>query len=74
MFAGYAFSIDYRDRRGHAYMLPDQEQTKRVTGGQPGSCLQCHASVIPLPAPRQRRRDGGVRGLGRMTYRRRTPR
>jgi len=25
MFKGYAFSIDYRDRRGHAYMLQDQE-------------------------------------------------
>ncbi|MDH3550477.1 MAG: ammonia-forming cytochrome c nitrite reductase subunit c552, partial [Gammaproteobacteria bacterium] len=25
MFLGYAFSIDYRDRRGHAYMLVDQE-------------------------------------------------
>ena len=24
MFLGYAFSIDYRDRRGHAYMLEDQ--------------------------------------------------
>jgi nitrite reductase (cytochrome c-552) len=23
MFAGYAFAIDYRDRRGHAYMLQD---------------------------------------------------
>jgi nitrite reductase (cytochrome c-552) len=48
MFAGYAFAIDYRDRRGHAYMLSDQEQTKRVTERpQPGSCLHCHASVIP---------------------------
>jgi len=48
MFAGYAFAIDYRDRRGHAYMLSDQEQTKRVTTKpQPGSCLHCHASVIP---------------------------
>ena len=27
MFLGYAFSIDYRDRRGHAYMLADQEDT-----------------------------------------------
>jgi len=25
IFLGYAFSIDYRDRRGHAYMLSDQE-------------------------------------------------
>jgi nitrite reductase (cytochrome c-552) len=48
MFAGYAFSIDYRDRRGHAYMLSDQEQTRRVTERpQPGACLHCHASVIP---------------------------
>ena len=38
LFAGYAFAIDYRDRRGHAYMLSDQEQTKRVTERpQPGT-------------------------------------
>src|SRR5262245_35752875 len=48
MFRGYAFSIDYRDRRGHAYMLADQEQTKRLTKPQTGSCLHCHASVMPL--------------------------
>ena len=48
MFRGYAFSIDYRDRRGHAYMLSDQEATKRLTKPQTGSCLHCHASVMPL--------------------------
>jgi nitrite reductase (cytochrome c-552) len=48
MFAGYAFSIDYRDRRGHAYMLEDQEQTKRLSKPQSGSCLHCHASIMPL--------------------------
>ena len=48
MFLGYAFSIDYRDRRGHAYMLVDQEQTKRQTKPQSGSCIHCHATVIPL--------------------------
>ena len=48
MFLGYAFSIDYRDRRGHAYMLEDQEQTQRLTKPQSGSCLHCHASVMPL--------------------------
>jgi nitrite reductase (cytochrome c-552) len=49
MFAGYAFAIDYRDRRGHANMLLDQETTKRTKERkQPGSCLHCHASVIPL--------------------------
>jgi nitrite reductase (cytochrome c-552) len=48
MFKGYAFSIDYRDRRGHAFMLTDQEATKRLTKPQSGSCLHCHASVLPL--------------------------
>jgi len=48
IFAGYAFSIDYRDRRGHAYMLQDQESTKRLTKPQSGSCLHCHASIMPL--------------------------
>ena len=48
MFRGYAFSIDYRDRRGHAYMLEDQEQTERQSKPQSGSCLHCHASIMPL--------------------------
>lgn len=48
MFLGYAFSIDYRDRRGHAFMLSDQEQTQRHTKPQSGSCLHCHASIMPL--------------------------
>lgn len=48
MFQGYAFAIDYRDRRGHAYMLQDQEQTQRQTRPQSGSCLHCHASIMPL--------------------------
>ena len=48
MFLGYAFSIDYRDRRGHAFMLADQEQTERLTKPQTGSCLHCHASIMPL--------------------------
>lgn len=48
LFAGYAFSIDYREARGHAHMLSDQEVTKRVTDvQQAGACLHCHASVIP---------------------------
>lgn len=48
IFAGYAFAIDYRDRRGHAFMLSDQEQTRRITEKkQPGACLHCHASIIP---------------------------
>jgi nitrite reductase (cytochrome c-552) len=49
MYAGYAFSIDFRDRRGHAYMLYDQEQTERVAQRpQAGACLHCHASALPM--------------------------
>ncbi|MDA8744366.1 ammonia-forming cytochrome c nitrite reductase subunit c552 [Rubripirellula amarantea] len=48
LFAGYAFSIEYREARGHAHMLSDQEVTKRVTEvQQAGACLHCHASIIP---------------------------
>jgi nitrite reductase (cytochrome c-552) len=48
MYSGYAFSIDFRDRRGHAYMLYDQEQTERVAQRpQAGACLHCHASITP---------------------------
>jgi nitrite reductase (cytochrome c-552) len=46
IFAGYAFAIDYREERGHAYMLSDQRETERQTKPQPGACLQCHASAI----------------------------
>ncbi|MBL9024314.1 MAG: ammonia-forming cytochrome c nitrite reductase subunit c552 [Myxococcales bacterium] len=48
MFLGYAFSLDYRDRRGHAHMLEDQEATKRLEKPQSGSCLHCHASIMPV--------------------------
>lgn len=47
IFDGYAFAIDYREERGHAYMLSDQRETERVKQQpQPGACLQCHASVM----------------------------
>ncbi len=45
IFNGYPFGVDYREERGHAYMLQDQDETERVTKfKQPGSCLHCHAA------------------------------
>ena len=45
-WAGYAFGHDFREERGHAYMLEDQEFTQRqVVTQQPGTCLNCHASM-----------------------------
>ena len=46
MWAGYAFSRDFREERGHAYMLTDQQFTERqIAAKQPGTCLNCHAST-----------------------------
>jgi nitrite reductase (cytochrome c-552) len=49
VWAGYAFSKDYRERRGHAYMLEDQTFTERQrVAKQPGTCLNCHASMYTV--------------------------
>src|SRR5262245_54588507 len=46
MWAGYAFAKDFREERGHAYMLDDQTYTERQQAAkQPGTCLHCHASI-----------------------------
>ena len=46
MWSGYAFAKDFREERGHAYMLDDQTLTERQkVVKQPGTCIQCHGSV-----------------------------
>ncbi|MCP4640757.1 MAG: ammonia-forming cytochrome c nitrite reductase subunit c552 [bacterium] len=45
MWAGYAFAIDFREERGHAYMLEDQTLTQRHQKPQVGTCIHCHGSV-----------------------------
>ena len=70
MWAGYAFAADFREERGHAFMLDDQTFTERQrVAAQPGTCLHCHASVY-LP---YRSLGGGdlIRGfelMNQMTY------
>jgi nitrite reductase (cytochrome c-552) len=47
IWAGYAFSVDFREERGHAFMLADQTFTERqAVVKQPGTCLNCHASMV----------------------------
>ena len=47
LWAGYAFSKDFREERGHAHMLLDQTFTERQhVVKQPGTCLNCHASMV----------------------------
>jgi nitrite reductase (cytochrome c-552) len=65
IWAGYAFSKDFREERGHAYMLEDQTFTERqqVTK-QPGTCMNCHASVY---VPFKKLGDGDiVKGFEKM--------
>lgn len=46
MWDGYAFAVDFREERGHAFMLDDQTYTERQkVVAQPGTCINCHASA-----------------------------
>jgi nitrite reductase (cytochrome c-552) len=65
MWAGYAFSKDYRKKRGHAYMLDDQMYTERqIVTHQPGTCLHCHASIY---LPYKKLGDGDlIKGFDKM--------
>ena len=48
LWAGYAFSKDHNEDRGHAYALQDQLDTERVKlVEQPGACANCHAAETP---------------------------
>lgn len=48
LWAGYAFSVDYSEERGHYYALIDQKETKRQDAvAQPGACANCHAAEAP---------------------------
>ena len=70
MWAGYAFAIDFREERGHAYMLEDQTLTERqrVTQ-QPGTCMHCHASVyVPYRELGGGDVTKGFEAMNQMTY------
>jgi nitrite reductase (cytochrome c-552) len=70
MWAGYAFARDFREERGHAFMLEDQTYTERqVVAKQPGTCMHCHASVY---VPYKKLGGGdlikGFEAMNRMPY------
>ncbi|HSG42926.1 MAG TPA: ammonia-forming cytochrome c nitrite reductase subunit c552, partial [Anaerolineales bacterium] len=47
LFAGYGFSKDYNDDRGHANALTDVRETLRVGEKTPGTCYSCKSSNNP---------------------------
>lgn len=70
MWAGYSFARDFREERGHAYMLEDQTYTERqIAAKQPGACMHCHASIY---VPYKRLGNGdltkGFEAMNRMPY------
>ena len=69
MWAGYAFSKDFREERGHAYMLEDQVYTRRQDVGQPGTCINCHASTYgAMKVLGDGDLDAGFDALNAMSY------
>jgi nitrite reductase (cytochrome c-552) len=47
LWAGYPFSIDYREERGHVWAFTDVTETKRLGEQKPGTCFTCKSSRNP---------------------------
>jgi nitrite reductase (cytochrome c-552) len=48
LFAGYGFSKDYKQARGHYYAVEDVTKTKRIkTPYNPGTCWSCKSTDVP---------------------------
>ena len=48
LWAGYAFSVEFNEERGHFYSLIDQKETERQeVVKQPGACANCHSGDAP---------------------------
>lgn len=48
LWAGYAFSVDHNEERGHFYAQIDQANSERVKiVNQPGACINCHSAETP---------------------------
>ncbi|MFO8066412.1 MAG: ammonia-forming cytochrome c nitrite reductase [Bacteroidales bacterium] len=47
MWAGYAFSRDYNQGRGHYYAITDIHNTLRTDVPQPGTCWTCKSTDVP---------------------------
>lgn len=47
LFAGYSFSKEYNDDRGHEWALNDVREIKRVNETTPGTCYSCKSANNP---------------------------
>ena len=44
LFAGYPFSVEYNEDRGHLSALEDVQKIKRLGDAKPGTCITCKTS------------------------------
>lgn len=47
LFAGYGFSKDYKEDRGHMNTLTDVRETARINDTTPGTCYSCKSADNP---------------------------
>ena len=47
IFAGNAFSVEYREERGHLQAVKDVTATRRLGDAKPGTCMTCKSSQVP---------------------------
>lgn len=47
LFAGYGFSKEYRQARGHYHAVQDVSSTKRVNAKTPATCWTCKSPDVP---------------------------
>ena len=47
LFAGYPFSVEYNEDRGHMNALTDVRKIKRITAASPATCYSCKSSDNP---------------------------
>jgi nitrite reductase (cytochrome c-552) len=47
LFAGYPFSVEYREDRGHLWAIEDVMETERLGQNKPGACFTCKSSNVP---------------------------
>lgn len=47
LWAGYAFSVDYNQIRGHYYSVVEIQETLRTNRDQPATCWTCKSTDVP---------------------------
>ena len=47
LFAGYPFSVEYNEERGHMHALEDMLKVKRLGDKKPGPCMTCKSPQVP---------------------------